>query len=144
MSTSKFNVALSGRSIAGQIAALLNSNNELRKTHNIDTVLSNGVQYFIELNGDLVVGCVGLFKQHMMDKVVHLSVSNSFRRRGIGLKLINTVINSTNQQTLYTQVRQDNVSSLNLMHKAGFSEIAYIPKGHYNIITLLRRKNAWL
>lgn len=135
-------MALSDQCIAGQIATLLNNNNELRKIYDTHTVLNNGVQYFIELYGGLVVGCVGLSKQPMMDKIVHLSVSDKLRKRGIGLKLLTTAINSTTQQTLYTQVRQDNISSLNLMHKVGFIKIAYIPKGHYNIITLLRRENA--
>jgi ribosomal protein S18 acetylase RimI-like enzyme len=99
--------------------------------------------YLIELFGDRVIGCVGLIDYSTIDKIVHLSVDNSFRKMGIGTKLLNNALNYSNKNELFMQVRSDNQSSMKLSIGNGFKPIAYIPKLYYNIITLHfdRRKN---
>ena len=71
-----------------------------------------------------------------MDKIVHLSVDNKIQKNGIGYKLLTHAINTSNKNTLYMHIREDNLPSLSLAYKCGFKVIAYIPKGNYNILTL--------
>ena len=131
----KFNITLSDHNIAGQIAYLLNSNNRLTKRHDVDSILNSPVQYFIELYGQTVLGCIGLLREPKMDKVVHISVAQNARRMGIAKRLLELVINNSKMDVIYMHIREDNVESKSLVRKMGFNDIAYIPKFNYNILT---------
>lgn len=119
-----------------QVAILLNTNNRLTRIHTAETILQSSVEYFIELNGNIVVGCVGLIRAAPMDKIVHLSVHQLYRNQGVGKKLLNTVLTNSNHDVLYMTVREDNLSCLNLAKLYGFVPVAYIPKISYNILSM--------
>jgi len=138
----KFSVALSNFEISQQVAQLLNTNNRLIVEHDINSIITSSVQYFIELYGPTVAGCVGLLREEKMDKIVHLSTSPLFRRKGIGKKLLLTAIDNSKKDVIYMHVREDNIGSLQLVTNVGFKIIAYIPKHDYNLFTLclFRRK----
>lgn len=138
----KFKLTLSDEFIASQIAILLNNNNNLSKYYNTHSIINSTIEYFVELSGSKVIGCVGLKKELKMDKIVHLSVDYSMRNTGIGNRLLNAAVLNSLKDTLYMSIRNDNVASINLANKIGFSVIAYIPKQTYNIFTLcLFRRN---
>lgn len=143
LAASKFNFTIPNYVVAEQIAGLLNNNNRLARTHNSNSILTDKIQYFTELIGKNVVGCVGIEKQPQMDKLVHLSVSNLVRRQGIGKKLIKVVLDNSNKDTIYTQIRDDNLASLRLMESYGFQAIAYIPKINYNLLTMCLFRRIW-
>ena len=138
-----FNTGLPDHTVNGQVARLLNSNNRLTKVHTVNTITTSPVQYFVELHGQTVVGCVGLISEPTMDKIVHLSVAQSARRLGIGAKLLYTAIGNSMKDTIYMHIREDNVGSRRVATRTGFNAIAYIPKFNYNILTfcLFRRNN---
>lgn len=143
VANNKFNLALSGRSLADQIAGLLNHNNRLTVVHNGNSITANTNQYFIEVYGQTVIGCVGLQKEPRMDKVLHLSVSLLARHKGVGFRLLATAVNNSDKDVIYMTIREDNFISLKLAKKLGFEIIAYKPKYNYNVLTLclFRRKN---
>jgi ribosomal protein S18 acetylase RimI-like enzyme len=132
----KFSVSLSAYDISVQIALLLNTNNRLTRIHTPETILHSAIEYFIELNGSIVVGCVGLIRAAPMDKIVHLSVKRDYQHQGVGKKLLNTVLTNSNHDILYMTVREDNSQCLNLVKLYGFVPVAYIPKISYNILSM--------
>lgn len=147
VANNKFNIVLSDHIIAGQIAKLLNENNRLSIAHNTNSILRSPVQYFIELSGQTILGCVGLLCEPTMDKIVHISVSKNNRKQGIAKRLLRYAINNSSKDIIYMHIREDNIESKNLSIKMGFNAIAYIPKFNYNILTfcLFRRKNVgWI
>lgn len=139
----KFKSVLSDWDIAGQIASLLNANNRLTKTHSAKTIINDPALYFVEFSGSVVIGCVGLQKTAPMDKIIHLSVHNDYRRYGIAKKLMQAALTNSNHDVLYMSVREDNNACLNLAKHYGFNPVAYIPKPTYNILSLclFRRNN---
>ncbi len=139
----KFNLALSDQSLADQIANLLNYNNRLTVVHNGQSITANTTQYFVELYGQTVIGCVGLLKEPKMDKILHLSVSLLARHKGIGFHLLTTAVNNSDKDIIYMTIRENNFVSLALAKRLGFEIIAYKPKYNYNVLTLclFRRKN---
>lgn len=122
--------------MAIQVSNLLNLNNKLGTTHTKHTIMSNNIDYFIELYGQTVVGCIGLQKQINIDKIMHLSVLSTMRRKGIGKRLIEKVLNESNQSVIYMSVRDDNIGSINLSLFFGFKIMGYIPKQNYNILNM--------
>lgn len=136
-------MVLPAQSIAEQVAALLNSYNRLTVKHSSNSIMTSPIQYFVELMGQKVIGCVGLRPELNMDKVVHLCVDPTIRRTGIGSRLLLTAINNSEKDTIYMHIRDDNVVSRSVAQKVGFTAIAYIPKFNYNILTycLFRRND---
>lgn len=132
----KFGISLSAYDISAQIAVLLNTNNRLTRIHTPETIFHSSTEYFIELNGSVVVGCVGLIRGVPMDKIVHLSVRHDYQHQGAGKKLLNTVLTNSNHDVLYMTVREDNFSCLNLAKLYGFVPVAYIPKISYNLLSM--------
>lgn len=139
---SKFNVVLSDYQIAYQIALLLNKNNMLNKEYDVNSIIKNQVKYFIEIKDNNVIGCIGLLEESKLDKILHISVDETERKRGVGYRLLNSVLYSSTKNELYMHVRENNIPSLRLSKKLGFRIIAYIPKHNYNLFTLClsRRK----
>ena len=134
---SKFNLSLSPVTIGQQIADLLNQNNRLANLHTANSILQNNIQYFIELHCNVVIGCIGLKRQQNMDKIVHLSVHQNYRNYGIGRRLLRTAVTNSLKDTIYMQIRNDNVASLRLAESEGFNAIAFIPKGNYQLYSMI-------
>lgn len=105
--------------------------------------MANRVQYFVELSGQTVIGCVGLLRKQKLDKIMHLSVNSIARRRGVGSRLLKAAINSSDKDVIYMTVRENNITSLTLATRAGFEIIAYKPRHDYNVLSLclFRRKH---
>ena len=143
MDNKKFNLTLSDYDLASQIARLLNGSNKLTKKHSANSISTSPVQYFVELSGQKVLGCVGILHEPIMDKIVHLSVAHDARQLGIGTRLLCTAAQNSGSKTIYMHVREDNAGSRSIATRVGFANIAYIPKLNYNILTfcLFRRNN---
>jgi len=98
--------------------------------------MTKPVQYFVEIYGPDVVGCVGLQQQPNIDKIIHLSVLSNMRRFGIGRRLITKALSESNKDTLYMSIRDDNIGSIKLALSFGFKLMGYIPKQNYNILNM--------
>ena len=139
----KFNLSLSDQCLSDQVAILLNTNNRLTVNHSSQSITTNTNQYFVEMYGQTVIGCVGLQRGPKMDKILHLSVSLLARNQGVGFRLLATAVDNSGKDVIYMTIREDNFSSLTLAKKLGFEVIAWKPKYNYNVLTLclFRRKN---
>ena len=114
-------LTLSKQDIALQIATLINKHNGWQITCKPYYILNSNVDYFVELDQNLVIGCVGLqYENNSNSKIIHLCVHDSYRRKGIGKKLILTTINNCKTSILSTTIRTTNFNSLYLFYRAGF------------------------
>lgn len=118
----KLHLTLSKQEIASQIAILINTYNGWKISYNFQSILNSNINYFVELNQNLVIGCIGLqYENNLNSKIVHLCVHNLYRRKGIGKKLITTVINNCKTNEINTQIRNTNFNSLYLFYRLGFT-----------------------
>lgn len=138
--TRKFDTGLSDYQIASQIASLLNQYNRLTVKHTPNTILSDRAQYFVELYGQEVIGCVGLVYEMALDKICHLTIKPEFRQGGFGGKLLRRAINFSQRSAVYMSIREDNTPSLNLARSLGFRTIAYKNTNNYNLLILFMEK----
>lgn len=116
-----FYITLPTQEIAVQVAKLLNMQNKLYKVHNVLTVMNSLAVYFVEVEGDKIVGCSALLKEHpTLSKSYHTSVLPSHQRRGLATKLLSTAMNNCDTRYIYGTIRQDNKPSIGLVHKLGW------------------------
>jgi ribosomal protein S18 acetylase RimI-like enzyme len=137
----RFISTLSEAAIATQIAVLLNKHNMLTRQHNLYTITSSNTDYYVELMGLTVVGCVGLVgRGSALSLIKHLSVGVEYRRRGLAERLLRTAIDNCKTDYSYMTVREDNVPCLTLASKLQFVAVTKNwAKDHY--VVVLGRKN---
>jgi len=132
-----FYTTVEEQSIAAQIADLLNASNKLRMKHSESSIMGSYADYFIELEGDRVVGCVAI--QQINDYyslLKHSSVAKSHRRRGIGKKLLIAAIQNCETPYVYARIREDNIASLKMSFSVGLKVIGKTRFHNYNLITV--------
>ncbi len=137
----EFFVTLSSHEMATQTAALLNMQNKLYKRHTASTILNSAANYFVEIEGNRVVGCTGLLKEYpTLSKSYHTSVHPSYQGKGLATRLMATAIVNCETEYMYGTIREDNIASLNLVKKFGWKFV----KKHWNkdhfIITMAGRR----
>jgi len=131
------NITANITDIALQIATLLNTNNNLKKHHSINTIINSRVIYFVEIHLNTVIGCVGLLDVGpVIDKIIHLSVLNIAQKRGIGSKLIGVATDASVKEQILMQVRNDNIASLRLAYMNGFEAVSCAEKFNYSLFNL--------
>lgn len=132
----RFISILSEASIASQIAVLLNKHNRLTRQHNMHTIMASNIDYYVELSGLAVVGCVGLVRQGpKLNLIKHLTVDTEYRRRGIAERLLRAATDNCKTEYSYMTVREDNIPCLTLASKFMFVAVTkYWAKDHYVIV----------
>ena len=119
-----FYISLSSDEIAAQIAVLLNLQNRLYRYHSKYTVKRSAADYFVEVEGNRVIGCTALLKEFpTMSKCYHMSISPDRRRRGLASKLLYTAMANCQTDYIYGTIREDNAASLGLVKKLGWQSI---------------------
>ena len=119
-----FYITLPTENIAAQIAKLLNMQNKLYKKHNAYSVINNTAVYFIEVEGDRVVGCSALLKENpLLSKSYHTSVLPEHKQKGIATKLLRAAMDNCETQYIYGTIREDNIPSLRLVQKLSWQFI---------------------
>ncbi len=120
----EFYVTLSQYEIATQVAQLLNIQNRLYTFHTQRSIMSSMASYFVEISDSKVVGCTALLKEFpTLSKSFHTSVSPTYQRRGLAVKLLSTSIANCKTPHIYGTIREDNIPSLNLVKKLGWKFI---------------------
>lgn len=137
----EFFVTLSNHEMASQIAALLNMQNKLYKSHAASTIMNSAASYFVEIDDNRVVGCTGLLKEYpTLSRSYHTSVHPSHQRRGLAARLMMVAIANCETEYIYGTIREDNTASLNLVKKFGWKFV----KKHWNkdhfVITMAGRR----
>ncbi|HLD89605.1 MAG TPA: GNAT family N-acetyltransferase [Patescibacteria group bacterium] len=136
----RFISTLSESDIAMQIAILLNKHNRLIRQHNLNTIMASTTDYYVELAGQVVVGCVGLVRQDpALSLIKHLSVHEEHRRRGLAERLLRTAISCCGTQYSYMTVREDNNACLALANKLQFMAVTKNWSKDHNVVVLGRK-----
>lgn len=139
-----FYITLPTEDIATQVAKLLNLQNKLYKKHNAYSVMNNVAVYFIEVEGDRVIGCTGLLKEEeSLSKSYHTSVLPGTQRRGIATKLMRTAMDNCKTRYIYGTIREDNVPSLRLVQKLGWLMIRKDWSRDHWVITMARNLQSY-
>lgn len=137
-----FYVSISKNEMASQISALVNNHNKLRRKHTVFSVLKAGTDYFVDVIGNKVIGCVGLSKKHStLSEIKHVCVAPMHRRRGIAKNLITLAIANCNTENVYMTIRDDNTPSLMTARSLGFVLIRKDWQLDHYVITVGRKKN---
>ena len=113
---------------AGQIAALLNTRNQLVKNYDAKDILGARARFLFEVRDDPVVGCVEVKKvQWYQAEVSHLTVHRDYCRRGIAqalLTLATARAKKDRARILQCTIRENNEESTGLFVKNGFVRTA--------------------
>jgi len=137
-----FYVSVSRESMAQQITALVNRHNKLYKRLTPYNLARENAEYFVEVVGNRVVGCVGLSARfHNASEIKHVCVDPAFRRKGIGRKLISLAIANCRTENVYMTIRDDNLASLMLAKSLGFVPIRQHWSVDHFVITVGRKRN---
>jgi len=138
----KFILTTSARSLAAQIASLVNAGGQLRIGLSPHTVLTSPVQYLIELDRDKVVGTIGLqIRRPKVTELKHLCVHPAYRRQGLGRKLLERGVVASKTDFIYGAVRSDNATNIRNNFRAGMHLIGKKRKGEYFILIFARRQH---
>jgi len=131
----KFFVAISDDEIASQIAHLINNHNRLYRRHNLHTIKTQPADYFVDVVGNTVVGCVGIERYQDQIKIKHVCTHPDHRKKGIAKKLLTRVMANTNASSFFMTIRADNVPSLLMAQSLGFfQESSYWHRDHFVIV----------
>jgi ribosomal protein S18 acetylase RimI-like enzyme len=136
----EFYTALSAPEMAEQIANMLNTHNRLTTKHYGAGLVNAGGKYFVELERDKVIGCVGIVQETPnLTKVFHACVLPEFRKHGIAKKLMRIAINQCKTSHIYGTVRSDNEASLSMVKGLGFVYVKKDWHKDHDVITVGRR-----
>lgn len=138
-----FFVSLTNEEIAKQIANLVNRYNCLYVRHNGFTIAARTTNYFVEVFGDKIVGCTGITKENVDWSVIkYVCVEPKFRKNGIASKLISLSIQNCKTKFIYMTIRKNNIPSLCMANKLGFTTIRQEwSKDHYLIVVGRKTKH---
>lgn len=78
-----------------------------------------------------VIGFLEYEDHFEITDIINIAVTSNQQNKGIGFSLINYLIDNTKASKLMLEVREDNLSALNLYKKCGFKEI-HRRKKYYN------------
>lgn len=133
----EFFITLSSAEMAEQIANLLNIQNKLYKYHTAHTIMSTATNYFVEVEGGVVIGCSGLVKEYpTLSKSYHTSVHPHCQNKGLGAKLLRLAMANCETQYIYGTIREDNLASLRLVSKLGWKFIRKDWNRDHYVITM--------
>lgn len=134
-----FYMTLPAEEISRQVAALLNTHNQLRTNHNKYTIMNARGAYFVDIVAGIVAGCQAILRiNDEITKLFHLCVHPDFRRRGIARKLKLAALSHVSTPYVYSTIREDNIASINLSLSLGFSVAKKELMGDHYVLTLGR------
>ena len=117
----EFYVSLSNYEMATQVAALVNEYNRWYTMFSAQTLLLSSARYFVEIEGNKVVGCASHTQEFdTLTKVQHICVLPTHRQRGIARKLTELAIVNSDTEYVYMTIREDNVPSRRLAETLDF------------------------
>ena len=135
---------ISHGSIAEQVAELINAHNQLALRRCKADILSGKIDYVVENHGKDVIAACGLEKQsYTLTEMKHLVVSPAWRGKGVGKFIIKRALTICDTPIVYATVREDNVSSLNLLSSMGFQRAGEYPAEGHRVIMLARTTPKW-
>jgi len=137
----KFNLTIDTNSLADQIAALINSGQQLRYYLTRQSILNGRTRYIIEMDREKVIGVIALEQENArITEMKFLCVHPAYRMQGLGKKLLEVGIENTTTEFVYGTVRSDNETNIRNNLRIGMRPVAkYRGRGCYVIIFAKRR-----
>jgi ribosomal protein S18 acetylase RimI-like enzyme len=138
---SKFKLTVGAENLGTQIADLLNQGGQLWYPLVRNSILFTTTQYIIEMNGEIVIGVIGLDKKNArVTELKHLCVHPDYRRRGLGKKMLEKGIEASTTEFVYGTVRSNNAVNVRNNLRVGMRPLGKIRKRGYHIIVFGRRR----
>jgi len=139
----KFNLTVDTNNLADQIAALINSGQQLRYYLTRQSILNGRIQYIIEMDREKVIGAMALEQQNAkVTEMKFLCVHPNYRRQGLGRKLLETGVKNATTEFVYGAVRSDNEVNIRNNLRIGMRPVGkYRGRGCYIIVFARRRTN---
>src|ERR1700730_7319236 len=111
---------------AGQIAELLNTRNELTKKYTAEEVIKAADNYLLELDKDVVIGCVEVKKMQWYQwEIRHLCVSKAHEGHGMGTRLVRQAedkAKNSGARIVQCTIRVGNKASEETFRRSGYRE----------------------
>jgi ribosomal protein S18 acetylase RimI-like enzyme len=139
----KFILTVNSIGLAGQIANLINSGDQLKFTLTKDNILYNPTKYLIELHKDKVIGTIGIMQRSpKVTELKHLCVHPDYRCQGIGKELLEKGVQASETEFVFGRVRNNNFTNIRNNLRIGMIPIGKKNKRTYSMIVFARRKNS--
>lgn len=115
------------RNAAEQIAALLNTRNQLMKNYDADAVMKDSGNYVYRIIEDRVIACVEVKPvQWYQAEILHLTVHPAFEGKGYAKQLLARALDRAKAQrarVAQCTIREDNDRSAKLFRGFGFTQV---------------------
>lgn len=140
---SKFRLTVGASNLATQIANMLNTGEQLGLQMAKQSILLSPTEYIVEMDGEKVIGVIGLDVYGRVTELKHLCVHPEYRRRGLGRKLLEKGVATATTEFVYGAVGADNHTNIRNNIRIGMRPIGKKwGRGRY-IIIFARRKNGY-
>jgi len=132
--------------LATQIASLVNNHNQLRYTLSAGRVLNGPIIYMVELDGDAIMGCIGLKKLRMRTfwELCHLCVHPKYRGLRLAPKLVEAAYKRIPTGNAWATIREDNIPSIRTFLRCDFdisSKFKSSNKKYFLVVMMRERKS---
>ncbi len=132
--------------LATQIASLVNNHNQLRYTLSAGRVLNGPIIYMVELDGETIMGCVGLKKLRMRTfwELCHLCVHPKYRGLRLAPKLVEAAYKRIPTGNAWATIREDNIPSIRTFLRCGFNVSSKFKSSNkkYFLVVMTRERNS--
>lgn len=138
-----FNLTIDTDNLADQIAALINSGQQLRYHLTRRSILNGHTRYIMEMDREKVIGVIALGQENArVTEMKFLCVHPNYRGQGLGKKLLEVGIKNATTEFVYGAVRSDNGVNIRNNFRVGMRPVGkYRGRGCYIIIFARRRSN---
>jgi RimJ/RimL family protein N-acetyltransferase len=108
--------------LAAQVASLVNKHNNLQYRLTTNRVLNGPVAYLVELDGDIVMGCVGLKKLRRKGwyEICHLCVDPAYRGKRLARVLVEAAYSKIPTGKAWCTIVEHNIPSIRTFLNCGF------------------------
>lgn len=138
----EFYLSMSNQDVAQQISSMINTYNRWYVSFNPVSIMVSTASYFIEVEGNRVVGCASKVKENdLLTKIQHVCVLPTHRNRGIAKKLVNLVISNCSTENVFMTIREDNFPSIRMAQSLGFNLVGRHWFRDHMTLTFGRRTN---
>jgi len=138
----KFMLSVGPQEVAAGISTLINQGGQLGYRLTPMGITKNTVSYMVELDGDKVIGVIGLEQVNpKVTELKHLSVDPNYRRRGIGKRLLERAVKYSPTEFVYGMVRADNEVNIRNNLRVGMKPIGKKKGRGCYLICFARRRD---
>ena len=108
--------------LAAQVADLVNTYNDLQYRVTVGRVMNGPVAYLVEMDGDIVAGCVGLKKLRRKDwyEIGHLCVHPDYRGKRLARVLVEAAYDRIPSGKAWCTIVEHNIPSIKTFLNCGF------------------------